>query len=178
MKLHCHVQCFAPDTAELTEIYETCVEHDMPLVIHAGREPTSAGYRCAPYALCHVDRIGAVLRAHPKLRVVVPHLGADELDGYARLLERHDNLWLDTTMTLAGYFGDDTPAFRMVEARPDRIMYGTDFPNIPFAWDHELRRLSALELPEETLAMILRGTATKLFGLDPTGGLASPRDPD
>jgi predicted TIM-barrel fold metal-dependent hydrolase len=171
VKLHCHVQCFAPDAPELAEIYEVCALYDKPLVIHAGREPTSPAYRCDPYALCHVDRTEAVLRAYPKLRVVVPHLGTNELDGYLRLLERYDNLWLDTTMALAGYFPDDPRAFAMLEARPERIMYGTDFPNLPYAWDRELRRLGARRLPEATLASILGETARAFYRL-PTGASA------
>lgn len=165
VKLHCHVQCFAPDADELSEIYETCIAHDMPLVMHAGREPKSDGYRCDPHALCHVDRTEVVLRSHPKLRLAVPHLGADELAGYTRLLERYDNLWLDTTMALAGYFEDDVRAFRMVEARPERIMYGTDFPNIPYAWDRELKRIGARRLPEAALARVLGGTARSFYGI-------------
>jgi predicted TIM-barrel fold metal-dependent hydrolase len=167
VKLHCHVQCFAPDAPELAEIYETCIAHDMPLVIHAGREPKSTAYKCDPHTLCHVDRVDAVLRSFPKLRLAVPHLGADELDGYQRLLERHDNLWLDTTMALAGYFGDDDGelGFRMLEARPDRIMYGTDFPNLPYAWDRELRRIGARRLNDAALANVLGDTARSFYRL-------------
>ncbi len=163
VKLHCHVQCFAPDAPALAEIYETCIRHDMPLVIHAGREPKSNGYKCDPHTLCHVDRTEAVLRAYPTLRLAVPHLGADEFEGYQRLLERHDNLWLDTTMALASYFEDDARAFRIVEARPDRIMYGTDFPNIPYAWDRELKRIAARRLPEAALASVLGETARSFY---------------
>lgn len=165
VKLHCHVQCFAPDAPELAELYETCVIHDKPLVVHAGREPKSPAYACDPYVLCHVDRIEAVLRSYPKLRVAVPHLGADEFDGYARLLERYDNLWLDTTMALAGYFPDDARAFAMLEARPERIMYGTDFPNLPYAWDRELRRLGARRLPDAALASVVGETARAFYRL-------------
>lgn len=163
VKLHCHVQCFAPDAPELAEIYDACVAHELPLVMHAGREPKSDAYRCDPHALCHVDRIEAVLRSYPKLRLAVPHLGADELDGYARLLERYDNLWLDTTMILSGYLADDERAFRMVEARPDRIMYGTDFPNLPYAWDRELRRIAARRLHDRSLASVLGDTARAFY---------------
>lgn len=165
VKLHCHVQCFSPDAPELAEIYDTCILHDKPLIMHAGREPKSDGYRCDPHALCHVDRTEAVLRAYPKLRLAVPHLGADELGGYARLLERYDNLWLDTTMALAGYFIDDPLAFAMLEARPERVMYGTDFPNLPYAWDRELRRIAARTLPEEALAKVLGATARAFYRL-------------
>jgi len=163
VKLHCHVQCFSPDSPELAEIYACCVEHDMPLVMHAGREPTSAGYKCDPHELCHVDRTAAVLRAYPKLRLAIPHLGADELDAYERLLEQHDNLWLDTTMTLAGYFESSERAFRMVEVRPDRIMYGTDFPNIPYAWDRELERIRMRGLAAAALESVVGGTARAFY---------------
>ena len=78
-----------------------------------------------------------MLKDHPTLKLCVPHLGADEFDAYARLLERYDNLWLDTTMAVAGYFPMALPA-RLLHVRPERILYGTDFPNIPYAWDREL----------------------------------------
>ncbi len=149
--------------------YETCILHDKPILIHAGREPKSAGYKCDPHLLCHVDRTAAVLRSFPKLRLAIPHLGADELGGYTRLLERHDNLWLDTTMALANYFEDDAQAFAMVEARPDRIMYGTDFPNLPYAWDRELRRIGAHGLPDATLAQVLGDTARLFYRLAADG---------
>lgn len=167
VKLHCHVQGFGVDDPSLAEIYETCILHDRPVLVHAGRQPTSPGYQHDPLRLCHADRTDAVLRAYPKLRLGVPHLGIDELPAYAKLLERHENLWLDTTMALADYFTEDEPSFRLVEARPDRIMYGTDFPNIPYAWDRELRRLAARRLPEASLAKLLRETATTFYRLAP-----------
>ncbi|MCA9624028.1 MAG: amidohydrolase family protein, partial [Myxococcales bacterium] len=78
VKLHCHVQCFAPDDEALHDVYACCVRHDAPLVIHAGREPKSPGYACDPHTLCAAERIDRVLRDYPGLRVCVPHLGADE----------------------------------------------------------------------------------------------------
>lgn len=163
VKLHCHVQCFAADAPELNEIYETCVAFDRPLVMHAGREPASKAYKCDVYALCGVDRIERVLTAHPKLKLCVPHLGADEFDGYARLLERHDNLWLDTTMVAADYFPLKVPR-RLFEVRPDRILYGTDFPNIPYAWDRELKQLLNMKFRDDVEAGIVGGNALRLYG--------------
>lgn len=164
VKLHCHVQCFAADSPELEDVIAPLVAHDLPLVIHAGREPKSPAYRSDPHLLCSADRTGALLRSYPKLRVCVPHLGADEFDAYARLLERYDNLWLDTTMALAGYFPVADP-WSLVEARPDRVLYGTDFPNLPFAWDRELRRIAARGFNEATLAAVLGETARRLHAI-------------
>ncbi|MDP6944307.1 MAG: amidohydrolase family protein, partial [Myxococcota bacterium] len=121
-------------------------------------------YPIDPHRLCAVERIEAVLRSYPTLRLCVPHLGADEFDGYARLLERYDNLWLDTTMAAADYFDMPFP-MAAIEIRPDRVMYGTDFPNIPYAWDREVTQL-ARRCREEDIEALLGGTARDFFGLD------------
>ena len=94
----------------------------------------------------------------------MPHLGADEFQAYAGLLERYDTLWLDTTMMLADYLPiRNLPALSTLRA--DRVMYGTDFPHIPYAWDRELKRLAAMGLPEGLLARILGENAAEFFGL-------------
>lgn len=163
VKLHSHVQCFAPDAPALHEVYAACARAGKPLVMHAGREPASPHYKCDVYALCSAERVERVLKDHPTLKLCVPHLGADEFDAYERLLERHDNLWLDTTMVVAGYFPMPLPR-RLLEVRPERILYGTDFPNLPYAWDRELKQLVALKLGDEVEAAILGGNALELFG--------------
>ena len=174
VKLHCHVQCFAPDDAAMEEVYAACERADRPLVIHAGREPSSPAYRCDPHQLCSAERIGRVLAAHPRLKLCIPHLGADEFDAYEKLLEQHDNLWLDTTMAVAGYFPIPTPE-RLVRCRPDRVLYGTDFPNIPYAWDRELHKLRAMKLAEHDLGLLLGQNALELFAQPEREGL--PEEP-
>ncbi|MEN9796824.1 MAG: hypothetical protein RL653_520 [Pseudomonadota bacterium] len=167
VKLHCHVQAFAPDDERLEPVYRLCAERGLPLVMHAGREPSSKAYPVDPYSLCSAERVEAVLRGHPALKLCVPHLGADEYGAYERLLTRHDNLWLDTTMAIAGYFPGPTP-WRLLQARPDRVLYGTDFPNLPYAWDREVKRLtSGAGLGEEALGRVLSATARDLYGLTP-----------
>ena len=162
VKLHCHVQCFAPDAPALHEVYAACAQAGRPLVMHAGREPASPQYKCDVYALCSAERVERVLEEHPTLKLCVPHLGADEFGAYERLLERHDNLWLDTTMVVSGYFPMPLPR-RLLEVRPERILYGTDFPNLPYAWDRELKQLLALKLGDEAEAGILGQNALRLF---------------
>ncbi|MDZ7696465.1 MAG: amidohydrolase family protein [Deltaproteobacteria bacterium] len=165
VKLHCHVQCFEMECEGMHDIYRICADHKKPLVMHVGREPKSPAYACDPYELCDATRVERVLKAYPGLNVCVPHLGADEFTEYQRLLERYDTLWLDTTMTLAEYlpFEGELPLLKM---RPDRVMYGTDFPSIPYAWDRELKKLCSLRLSEKTMAQILGENAARFFGLD------------
>jgi len=135
-------------------------------VIHAGREPKSPAYRCDPHALCGAERIEQVLRAHPALALCVPHLGFDELDAYGRLLTRFDNLWLDTSVALARFLDDSVPD-GLLRVRPDRVMYGSDFPHLPYAWDRELRTVARLELDDDALAALLAGNARTFFQLEP-----------
>lgn len=163
VKLHCHVQAIAADNDAMHPLYEVAARHGRPVVVHAGREPRSAGYRIDPHTICDAERTARVLTMHPQLRLCVPHLGADEFEAYERLLERHDNLWLDTTMALAEYF-PVRPRARMLTVRPERILYGTDFPILPYAWDRELRKLEDHGLADDALAGVLGANALALYG--------------
>jgi uncharacterized protein len=162
VKLHCHVQLFSPDDEVMNEIYQVCSDNNKPLWMHAGREPSSPAYKKNVYELCHVNRLESVLTSFPKLKLVVPHLGADEFVGYEKLLEKHENLFLDTTMLCADYFPFEVPR-SLFEVDATRILYGSDFPNLPYAWDREIRTLVSMKFKEETLANILGQNVTNLF---------------
>ncbi len=164
VKLHCHVQAFAPDEPRLAELYEICVEFGRPMVIHAGREPKSPAYPVDTYAVCAASRIESVLNNHPGLKLCVPHLGADEFVEYARLMERFEGLWLDTTMMLADYF--PLASLEALRVCPQRVIYGSDFPNLPYAWDRELKKIRGLGLPDEVLEGLVGGNARRLYGID------------
>ena len=164
VKLHCHVQCFAPDAPETNTIYETCVKYNKPLVMHAGRVPRSSGVKCDTDAICGAERVDHVLTNHPKLRLCVPHLGADEIEAYEKLVERFDHLWLDTTMMLSDYLGTHED-LRILDVRPDRIFYGTDFPNIPYAWDRELACVKKRRWSDAVLERVLSLNARDFYGI-------------
>lgn len=165
VKLHSHVQCFDMQSPGMHRIYALCARLGKPLIMHVGREPKSPAYACDPYALCDSRRLEAVLRGYPELRICVPHLGADEYAEYQRLIEDHENLWLDTTMALARYLPlPDPPALE--DLRADRIMFGSDLPNIPYAWDRELRHLAAMGLAQDRLTRLLSTNAGEFYGID------------
>jgi predicted TIM-barrel fold metal-dependent hydrolase len=165
VKLHCHVQCFDMRSAAMHAIYGLCQESNKPLIMHVGREPKSPAYACDPYELCSAARLEQVIQTYPDLRVCVPHLGADEFASYRRLLENYDNLWLDTTMTLADYLPlGDRPD--LVPMRADRLIFGSDFPNLPYAWDRELQRIGHLELTRERLSKLLYQNAAEFYSIN------------
>ena len=164
VKLHCHVQCFDMLGGAMHAIYRTCRSFDKPLIMHVGREPKSPAYPCDPYKLCSADRLEKVLSDYPELRICVPHLGADEFDAYCRLVENYDNLWLDTTMALADYLPfNNVPD--LSEMRADRLIYGSDFPNLPYAWDREIKRILRRRLEFRRLKKLLGQNAIEFYGI-------------
>jgi len=163
VKLHCHVQQMAADDPRLDEIYQLCEEAGRPVVIHSGREPSFPAYGVDTRALCGADQIDRVLTRHPELKLIVPHLGADEFEAYEQLLDRHEHLYLDTTMAISEAFVRG-PAASLFPGRASRLLYGTDFPNIPYAWDRELGKLLAVVVNKEDQHKILAGNARTLFG--------------
>lgn len=166
IKLHAHVQYFSLDDDVMHEIYEVCSEDNQPMIMHVGREPKNPNYpyKRDPYETCNSEKLELILRKYPSLKICVPHLGADEFDQYRRLLEQYDNLWVDTAMALVDYapnFGSP----KLSEFRHDRVMFGTDFPNIPYAWDTEIRLLETLQLPEDYLQGLLETNLSEFLSI-------------
>ena len=162
VKLHAHVQCFDMTQPVMTPLYEVCARENKPMILHVGREPKSDHYLCDPHEICRADKLEAVLKAFPTLKICVPHLGFDENHAYRTLIEKYDTLWLDTAMVLTDYFPQEN-RLGLETYRMDRIMYGSDFPNIPYAWDRELLWLKNASLSWSDLEQILYKNAETFF---------------
>lgn len=137
-------------------------EAGVPVVIHCGSGP-APGKHTGP------ENIARVLARHPRLRLIVAHMGMPEYEEFLDLAERYEEVRLDTTMA----FTDFTEAFMPfpAEALPrltalgDRVLLGSDFPNIPYAYLHQLRSLERLGLGEDWLRAVCHDNAADLFGL-------------
>ncbi len=162
VKIHCHVQSLSPNDERLHVVYEEAARAGKPVLIHAGSGPTLSGYGTDPGALCRPELMADALRRHPETTVVVPHLGFDHPEVYFDMLGEFPNLYLDNAMALAGYFGLEVAA-ELLESHAGRVLFGSDFPNIPYAWDRELKRVLALGLSDAALDAILWQNATALF---------------
>ena len=165
LKLHAHVQCFDMNAEYMNPLYDCCRSNKKPIVMHVGREPKSPAYGCDPYQICNAEKLEHVLKEFPGLKICVPHLGFDEISAYRKLIEKYDHLWLDTTMVLTDYFPIEGK-IPLSDYRSDRIMYGSDFPNIPYAWDREMKDLNAAHIPIEDLENISYKNAANFFALN------------
>jgi uncharacterized protein len=161
-KLHCHVQKLAPDDPRLDTLYRRAAAALVPVVIHAGRQPCFPAYGVDIHAICSAAATRRALQRHPGLTMIVPHFGTDEENDYCALLAEFPNLYLDTTMITSGYFAPSIDP-ELLERHADRILYGTDFPNIPYEWNRELRWLEK-NLTPGALEKICFRNAARLFG--------------
>jgi len=157
VKIHEDVQRFELDDPRLAGALDAVAEHDGFVLVHAGRIPWSDDTNDAP------ARIARVLEAHPALRIVVAHFGKPDQLRYIEMMQREPRLFLDTTMA----FALDSPMRPAivradVERASHQIVYGTDYPNIPYAYDGELHALRALGLDEATLRAITTENARRL----------------
>jgi len=165
LKLHAHVQCFRINSDDTYLLFDICQSKNKPVIIHAGKEPKSVAYRCDPYKICGADKVERVLNDFPNLKICVPHLGFSETYEYQKLIEKYDTLWLDTTMALTNYFHIEERV-ELKHYRIERVFYGSDFPNIPYAWDRELKWLRDSSLSDYEMERILNKNATEFFNLN------------
>jgi predicted TIM-barrel fold metal-dependent hydrolase len=47
----------------------------------------------------------------------------------------------------------------------DRILFGSDFPNIPYSYTGALEALTRLDLGDDWLRAVCHGNAARIFGL-------------
>jgi len=162
IKIHSHVMRVAPDDARLDCVWRASARHRKPVVIHCGPEPAIEGYGIDVRAVSGADKLRRALDRHPDAIAIVPHLGFDDTEKFEAMLASYPNLYLDTTMAIAGYFPKQ-PDVEILRRHPDRILYGTDYPNLPYEWDRELRALRKLGLPKHDEEKILAKNALRLF---------------
>jgi hypothetical protein len=162
-KFHHSVQRFHVDDGRLFGVYARAEAAGHILVLHAGTMP----YRDTFTGVEHVRR---VLARFPRLTVVVAHMGAFESDAFLTLLDAHPNVYVDTTMALAPaarrYVGAD-PAAITDEALlryQDRILFGSDFPLIPYDYEEERRWAWDRALPDAVRRKIFHDNAARLLG--------------
>src|SRR5205823_13224021 len=162
LKLHHSVQRFHVDDERLFGIYERAESAGHVFVLHVGTLP----YR-DPFT--GVERFRRLLARFPRLTAIVAHMGAFESDAFLALLDAHPNLYVDTTMALAPaagrYVGGDpaTITDAALIRWQDRILFGSDFPLIPYDYDEERRWAWDRALPDSVRRKIFHDNAARLL---------------
>ena len=164
-KAHLQVGDFAADDPLLEQVWGTLAESKTPIVLHAGSGP-APGRHTGP------DGVARVLARHPDLRLVIAHLGMPEIAEFMDLADGYPHVMLDTTMAFVDFWDEPTdPA--VVPRLPglqDRVLFGTDFPNIPYDYAHQVEALQRLDLGDAWMRDVLWNNGARLFGTDDVVG--------
>jgi len=163
-KAHMQVGDFVADHPDLDPVWAAIEAAGTPVVLHAGSGPVP-GDHTGPAS---VER---VLTRHPRLKLIIAHLGMPESDEFLDLAERFDELRLDLTMSFTDFFGVD-PHSRLPSRLRDlesRLLFGSDFPNIPHAFAHQVEALERLDLGGDWMRSVLWSNGAELFGKDLSG---------
>ena len=163
-KAHIQVGGYDPREEVLRPVWGMLADAATPVVVHCGNGPL-------PGAHTGHGPFGEVLAQHPHLTAVIAHLGAPEYAEHIALAERYPNVHLDTTMVATPYMNRLAPLPDTVVARMaglgERIVFGTDFPNIPYAYAEQVAALERLNLGEEWLRSVCWDNGHRLLRLPP-----------
>ncbi|KRE42741.1 amidohydrolase family protein [Knoellia sp. Soil729] len=161
-KAHVQVGAYDPRDPLLDPVWGQLAESGTPVVIHCGSGPH-------PGEFTGPGPISEVLQRFPDLALVIAHMGAPEYAEFLDLVERHDNVHLDTTMAFTPFLERLAPFPQHDRARldvnADRILFGSDFPNIPYAYKEAVDVLVDLGLGDDWLRAVLHDNAARLFSL-------------
>ncbi|EMO53532.1 amidohydrolase family protein [Leptospira noguchii] len=160
-KLHCEVSRLDLTRSDLSETFYYLEKKEIPIIIHSGDAPLPGPYTNIRYFRSFIER-------YPKLKVIVAHMGASEVWEYSELLEIYPELRMDTTMVFVDFLatGENTDSYlEILERYPDRIHFGSDFPNIPYALSHPICNLLNTSLSGEIKRKIFLENSAKLFGI-------------
>ncbi len=161
-KMHVQVGQYAPDDPLLDPAWELLQQAAVPVVIHGGSAPL-------PGQFTGPSRIAAVLRRFPQLALVIAHMGMPQYDDFADLALAYERVHLDTTMAFTDFVESRTPTSAAYRARlPElkgKIVLGSDFPNIPYPYAHQLTALTNLGLGDDWMRAVLWENGARLLDL-------------
>ena len=162
---------FEPWHINYRRYYELAEQHRIPVIFHTGDTYSKK----AKLKYAQPLGIDDVAVDHPECNFVIAHFGNPWMLEAAEVIYKNDNVWADLSGFVVGdgkLFSDDDwddalsdIASRVLHAlhyveKPNRILYGTDWPLIPMKG---YRRFVADLLPEPWHEAVFEANARNLF---------------
>jgi predicted TIM-barrel fold metal-dependent hydrolase len=164
---------YAPDHAGYRPYYELAERHRVPFIFHTGDTYSPR----AKLRFAHPLGVDDVAVDHPRVNFVMAHVGNPWLIEAAEVVYKNINVWVD----ISGLAIGDADAFSSPERqealretidgvrrafcyaeRPNRFLYGSDWPLAPMA---VYRKWVAAAIPEVHHPQVFEDNARVLFRL-------------
>lgn len=162
-----------PESPGYRPYFELAARYDIPFIFHTGDNWS----RLAKVKYAHPLAIDEVAVDHPNVKIVMAHFGNPWCMDAAEVMYKNDNVWADVCAILVGdaaHFANitasgylDRTVARVRHAiefceRPDRFLYGTDWPLAPMdVYPQFVRQL----FDERHHEAVFEGNARALFKL-------------
>lgn len=157
IKLQLLVQRFYPHDARLFPMYEMVMGRGKKLLLHVGNGPVGNEF-------VGLGQFEKLLQRYPDIPAIIAHMGALEYEGFADLIEAYPNLYMDTAFAfLPGLGNVCTLSPERLGRIADRLLYGSDFPNILFPREVEIDYLLNLGLPQSFYDGIFRDNGRRIL---------------
>lgn len=161
-KVHVQVGDYEINDPLLDPVWGLLAEAGTPIITHAGDGP-------APGRFTGPDGVRELMRRHPRLTLAIAHMGLPDYGDFLDLADTYPRVHLDTTMAFTDFTEENAPF--PPEMRPrlldlgDRVLFGSDFPNIPYSYLDAVDSILRLDLGEEWSRGVLGDNARRLLGL-------------
>jgi uncharacterized protein len=140
-KAHVQVGRYEPNDPLLDPAWGAIEDAGIPVIIHCGSGP-APGEHTGP------EPIRLLLQRFPRLRLIIAHMGMPEYVDFMDICENSSDVRLDTTMAFTPFVEElmPFPSSQLNRLRDlgDRILFGSDFPNIPYGYADAMRSLIRL----------------------------------
>ncbi|MFD6069491.1 MULTISPECIES: amidohydrolase family protein [Amycolatopsis] len=165
-KAHVQVGAYDPRDELLDGVWGALADAGVPVVVHCGHGPLKGAYT-------GLRLFEEILVRHPSLTLVLAHAGMPEIDFAFALARKYPRVYLDTTMVGVEFTARGNPLppdwTDLLAEFPDRVVLGTDFPNIPYSYATQLQAIAGWaaddRLGEPFLRAVLHDTPAKLLSV-------------
>jgi len=160
-KAHVQVGRYEPNDPMLDRVWGAIEDARVPVVIHCGSGP-APGEHTGP------EPIRLLLQRYPRLRLIVAHMGMPEYVEFLDICDSSADVRLDTTMAFTPFVDElmPFPPSQLPRLRDlgDRILFGSDFPNIPYSYADAMRSITRVPGTDDAwLRGVLYENAAALF---------------
>ncbi len=162
VKLHGAAQGYDMSDQRLWPMYAACEALGVPVIGHSGPDRAGAG-------MAEPRAFGGMLRAFPRLKVVLAHMGGATWGQALEIAEIYPNAFFDCCEIIEWTDSTRGPSAQQLgrlirDIGPQRVMMGSDFPW--YDLDHTVERIMALPvLSSEQKEGILGANAIEILGL-------------
>jgi len=157
-----------PTDQRLYPIYELCIKHDYPLIIHTGINSDSdrlcANYNDPKYII-------EIAKKFSNLKIIIAHYFWPKLDYCFDLTNGFKNIYFDTSALadpeVIGMSGGIEKMKEILQKtfkrNPDSVLFGTDWPMCEV--ERHIDLIKSLEINEAEKEKIFCGNSIRLFKL-------------